>query len=186
MEQIKIISGNTEDELWQQVVADFAKDDELLEYNVVLKQGAKDVSLDIDIDPGGGFESGYEFTRLGVEIQKKNDFRFSIHHEGFVDKMGKLLGTEDVLTGYPEFDKKLVVKTNDTEKVKAAFVNDNVRAIFQSLTDFTLHIAHHHIKNEDGKEAFLELEIQRGVTDLAELKKIYHAFFEVLTLVDSE
>jgi hypothetical protein len=184
MEQIKIISGNNEDEIWQQVSADFAADDELLEYNVVLNQASRKVSLDIDIDPGGGFESGYEYTRLSAEIQQKNDFRFSIHHEGFVDKMGKLLGMEDVLTGYKEFDEKLIVKTNDAEKVKSIFSDINARNVFQSLADFTLHITHHHIKDDKEKEPFLELEIQRAITDAEELRKIYHAYFEILSLID--
>ena len=184
MDTIKIISGNNEEEIWQQISADFAADEDLLEYNVVLHQGNRQVLLDIDIDPGGGFESGYEFTRLTAPVQKKNDFRFSIYHEGFIDKMGKFLGMEDVITGYPEFDEVLIVKTNDAEKVKAVFSDSSVRATFQAMTDFKLHITHHHPKDGETNDTFLELEIQVGITDSAELKEIYHAFWKVLILID--
>ena len=184
MEQTKIISGNNENEIWQQVTADLNSGKELLEYETVLNQGTRKVLLDIDIDPGGGFESGYEYTRLTSEIQKINDFRFAIHHEGFIDKMGKLLGMEDILTGYPEFDKKLIIKTNNAEKVKTIFADNSIREVLQTLADFTLHITHHRVDSEDEKEAFLEFEIQRGITEPSELRKIYHTFYNILLSID--
>jgi hypothetical protein len=183
MEQTKIISGNNEEVVWQQITADL-KDDSILEYHVIIRQEERTVLLDIDIDPGGGFESGYEFTRLTSRILEKNDFRFALHHEDFMDKMGKLMGMEDVIIGYPEFDDKLIIKTNDPSKVKTVFSDKAVRELFQSLTDFTIHIHHHVIDNEKGKEPFLELEIQRGVTNPIELRKIYHAFFSTLVALD--
>jgi hypothetical protein len=181
MEQITIISGNTEDELWQKVTEGL-NNDELLEYEVTLDLAGKKVLLDIDIDPGGGFESGYEFTRLTAGLANNNDFNFAIHHEGFIDTMGKFFGMEDIEIGYPEFDKKLIVKTNDAERVKTIFSDDDVRDTFQSLTEFTLHIANKDIEGE--KEAFLELEIQKGVTDPNELRKIYHSFFSLFTALE--
>src|ERR1700739_216231 len=100
MEQTKMISGNNEDEIWQQITAGL-KDDSTLEYHVIIKQQERTVLLDIYIYPGGGFESGYEFTKLTSQILQEHDFRFALHHEDFVDKMGKLLGMEDVIIGYP-------------------------------------------------------------------------------------
>jgi hypothetical protein len=182
MEQTRIIAGNNEEEVWQQITADL-KDDSTLEYHVIVKQEARTVLLDIDIDPGGGFESGYEFTRLTSQMQQQQDFRFALHHEDFIDKMGKLLGMEDVIIGYPEFDNKLIIKTNNATKVKTIFGNKAVRELFQSLTDFTIHIHHHTV--DDEKQPFLELEIQRGVTDAIELRKIYHAFFLILIALDN-
>ncbi len=184
METIKTISGSSEAEIWQQVTADFAANEDLLEYNAFLHQADRAIALDIDIDPGGGFESGYEFTRFTALIQKKNDFRFSIYHEGFINKVGKFFGMEDVITGYPEFDEALIVKTNDAEKVKTFFSDPTVRATFQAMTDFTLHITHHHPKDGETSDTYLELEIQVGITNVAELQNIYHAFWEVLVLID--
>jgi hypothetical protein len=180
MEQTTIISGNNEDEIWQQVTADMNAGKELLEYEVVLNQDGRKVSLDIDVDPGGGFESGYEFTKLSASIQKKNDFRFAIHHEGFIDTMGKFFGMEDVSIGYPAFDERLIIKTNHKKKVRAIFTDSSIREVFQQLTDFTMHITHHH------EEGFLELEIQHAITDPIELRKIYHAFFKILALIDMD
>lgn len=183
MEETKTIAGNNEAEIWQQVNADLANDN-LLEYNVVLKQEGRTVVLDIDIDPGGGFESGYEVTRLTSKIQPQNNFRFALHHEGFIDKMGKLLGMEDVVIGYPELDESLIIKTNDAVKTTSIFNDLATRKLFQSLKDFTIAITHHKLDNNDNEEPFLEFEIQRGVTDSSELRSIYHAFFIILTAID--
>jgi hypothetical protein len=54
MEFDKIYTGNTEDDVWQQLAADV--DENVLEYHALIKQGSRNITLDIDIDLGGGFE----------------------------------------------------------------------------------------------------------------------------------
>jgi hypothetical protein len=183
-QQPKTIFGKNEEEIWQQISADFAADDDLLEYSAIINQGGCKIELDIDIDPGGGFESGYEFTKLISEIDKKNDFRFGFHHEGFIDRVGKFFGMEDVIVGFPGLDEKLIIQTNDKKKARAVFKNEDVRNVFESLADFSMHISHHE-ENGEIKNVFLELEIQKGITNAAELRKIYHAFYAVLSQVNS-
>ncbi len=116
MTQEKIISGN-EDEIWQQITADFIKEDDLLEYRVVIEQQNRRILLDIDIDLGGGFEGGFESTMLRSQLESIGDFRFAIHDESFIDEVGKFFGMQDVVIGYPEFDKKVLIKSNDERKV---------------------------------------------------------------------
>jgi hypothetical protein len=134
----KIISGN-EDEIWQQITSDFREGD-LLEYRAIIQQQNTRVLLDIDIDLGGGFEGGYESTMLRSPLKPNNNFRFAIHEEGFIDEVGKFFGMQDVVIGYPEFDKKVLIKANDEAKVKPLFADTSVREVFQSLDDFTLEL----------------------------------------------
>ena len=185
MDQAKLISGNKE-KIWQQVNDDLSKDNGEIDYHAVLELSQSKIMLDIVFDPGGGFESGYEFTSFTGIIKQQNDFRFALHHESFADKLGKLVGMEDVVLGYPEFDKEIIVKTNDAAKVKAIFAHSDIRKIFQSLKNFSLHIVHHHISGKEEKQPFLELEIQEAIIDPQNLQTIGNAFFCVHSMIDGE
>lgn len=181
MNQQKQISGNTEDEIWEQLTKDLVAEDELLEYNVVIQQGNRQLTLNIDIDLGGGFESGYETTTLVAPLQTTNDFRFAIHKEDFLDEVGKFFGMQDVVIGYSDLDKNVLIKTNDEARVKELFSVEGTRETFQSLTDdFTFALTMH-----DGKKV-LEFSIERGITDATLLRKIYRAFYNVLSMVDAQ
>lgn len=179
MQQENILTGKTEEEVWQQIDQQFGGEPEILEYTAIIEQDEKRIMLDIDIDLGGGFESGYATTTFSAMLPPSPGFTFGIHHEHFIDEIGKFFGMEDVETGYSEFDKKLVVKTNDRERVRAVFADEQVRSVFQTLDDFTFAIARHH-SNGEPDVPFLELQIEVGITDPLKLREIYHAFLSVL------
>ena len=181
MKSQRIITGNTEDELWQQLTKDMVGGEWAYDYQILLKQGDREILLDIDIDLGGGFEGGYESTMLSAVLHGlKDDFSFAIHHEGFLDEIGKFLGIQDLETGYIEFDKKVIVRSNNEEKVKQLFADSEVRSVFELLTDFSLGITSHHISHTDEKEYQLEFSSDLAITDQRALRKIYHAFVAVL------
>jgi hypothetical protein len=185
MEKQRLIRAETEEELWIQVKADLESITYPLIYAVNILADNKSVFLNIETDPGGGFESGFQstsltapvpFTVLSSTIPGAKNFRFALHDENFIDKVGKFFGMQDVETGYPEFDKKLVVKTNDVEMVKAIFFDEPARKVFELLVSFNLHLAYY----DEAKEASLELTIDRDITDVNELHEIYNAFVHVL------
>lgn len=185
MEDQKVFAGQTEAEVWQNVEADLNKNEDVYDYNVIIEQDDKKVSLIIDIDLGGGFEGGYASTSFNAEVADAKGFRFGVHRDGFIDDIGKFLGMQDVEVGYAELDKHLIIKTNHEEKVKALFADSNVRAVFEQLDDFDFGIRMHSVEHEDHKHAFLELNIEDGITDPAELRKLYSAFYSVLLTIDS-
>ncbi len=53
MEQENIISGRTEEEVWQQINAQFLTNPDPLEYRAVMVQEKRKIVLEIDIDLGG-------------------------------------------------------------------------------------------------------------------------------------
>ena len=183
MSETKHITGSTTDDLWRQVSADLSGK-EVYEYSVLLVQGAGKVELVIDIDLGGGFESGSATTSFRAPVAPVHDFRFALHHKGLIDSAGRLFGMEDVVIGYPEFDDALIIKTNDRERTRRIFSDANVRKIFQSLRSFTLHLARHHIAGQTEKQPFLELSIEEGITDPAMLRNLYEVFLKVLSGVE--
>lgn len=184
METQKIISGNSIEEIWQQIDADFTTTPDLFEYNAVIEQQGRSVMLDIDIDLGGGFEGGYALTRFVANLKRFDHFRFALHRQDFIDGIGKFLGMEDVVLGYPEFDKKIIVKTNDADRLKDVLADDSVRERILSFDEFNMHIGHHHSSNTEVESAFLELRIDDGITEVPKLREIYTAFMLVLSKVD--
>ena len=185
MQHENIISGKTEDEVWEQITSEFSKNPDLLEYSAIINHDDRKIVLDIDIDLGGGFESGYETTTFTAPLHTLPAFKFAIHREHFTDEIGKFFGMQDVVIGYEEFDDKLVIKTNDEARVREVFSDASVRATFLNLDDFTFGITTHHTSDDHLKHPFLELRIDMGITDPIELRKIYSAFYSVLTAIDT-
>jgi hypothetical protein len=177
-EQRRIIIGTTEAEIAQQLTADLTGDEDLVYYEAEIDQAGFETLLIIDIDLGGGFESGYATTSFTAPVPVPDNFRLAIHKEGFLDSAGKLFGMQDVVLGYPDFDERFIIKTNDEVKVKALFGDEGVRTTLLSIPHFLLHIGHREI--EGIKRNLLELEIEEGITDPATLLGIYHAFFNLL------
>ncbi len=186
MKQENIISGRTEEEVWKQINAQFLANPDPLEYSVLIVQETRKVVLDIDIDLGGGFESGYETTSFTAELFTAPAFRFAIHEQHFTDEIGKFFGMEDVEIGFSEFDKKLIVKTNDRLRIREIFSEESLRKVVESLNDFTFGITYRKDKSSERNHLFLELQIESGITNPKQLREIYHAFFSVLILVDEE
>lgn len=175
-------------ETWEEV-QEFLKGVSLpFQYSKTFYHNEKNVNLTIDIDPGGGFESGYEFTSLSAPVPvqftsissplKKNPaLLFALHDAKVIDRIGKIFGAEDVELGYSEFDKLLIVKTNDKDALRLVFSDQDVRQTFRELKEFSLEIVVH----ENGNPAHsLEFIIDRAITEVDELKKIYSAFTAVL------
>ncbi len=178
----------TNSETWAEVT-DFLKGVSLpFQYSKTFNHNDKNVSLTIDIDAGGGFESGYEFTSLTAPVPVQftsissplatgSSLVFAVHDSKVMDRIGKVFGAEDVEIGYAEFDKLLVVKTNDKEALREIFSDREVRETFRELKEFSLEITEH----EDGNPSHtLEFIIDRAITDVEELQKIFSAFTTVL------
>jgi hypothetical protein len=193
MDTPKTVTAADDNAIWQQVSQDLEATSIPFQYAVNIRRNTQTIALMIEVDPGGGFEGSFEtttftapvaiqFTTLRSEIaEDEKHFRFALHDEGFIDKLGKFFGMEDIETGYPEFDKKIIVKANDKEKLKAIFSNATARKVFQSLESFRLEIVHY---EKEAKNSSLELMIDRGITDPAALRKIYDGFVSVLDALD--
>ena len=180
MEPLNVIKGSTTDEIWEQIETDLIKDENEFDYHVLINQEGHQTDLDIDIDLGGGFESGYSATTLSCELPNHDGFKFAMHEDHFIDDIGKFLGLKHVKIGYPELDDHLVVKTNDEEKIREIFSNANVRAVIKKLSRFDFGILHREVDNEHTKQAFLELNVEEGIKDPVALKELYSAFYTVL------
>ena len=182
MMETTIIDAPTKEEVTRQLTAYLQQNADAFQHRVSLQQDGKSVLLDIDIDPGGGFESGYATTRFVAPVASASDFAFTIHPEGFLSDFAKLFGLQDEVVGYPEFDEKVIIKTNDKEKVKAIFSNEALRQTFSTLSSFNLQLGH---EGDESSQKMLSLEIEEGITEPAALLPLYAAFVQVLNAVEN-
>jgi hypothetical protein len=179
-EEQHIITGATEQEVWDKISAELATEEDILTYDTIISYGGRNIELYIDIDLGGGFEGGSELTQFSALLNVNQNFRFAMHDEDFLDSIGKFFGLEDVKLGYPELDDRLVIKTNTPEKVVSLFADPELRSVFTGLEDFDFGIHTHTPDDTDEERTFLELNIDQGITDPLLLQRIYRAFYAVL------
>lgn len=171
-------------EKWDEI-ADTLKNKGIpFQFRTVLEHNGRAINVDMDMDPGGGFEGGFEFTVLSAPVPVQftsisarvndPDFRFAIHDEKTLDRIGKFFGMEDVHLGYDDFDSKVIVKTNNKEIARQLFSDPEVRRVLGGLKDFSFQISSG--KEEPG----LELMIDRLIDDPEELRALYTAYTAVL------
>ena len=57
---------------------------------------------------------------------------FTVYRAGLFTPLGKLLGAQDIETGYAQFDRDFVIKGSDESKVRALFANDEIRRLISA------------------------------------------------------
>ncbi|WP_207426122.1 hypothetical protein [Pedobacter sp. SYSU D00535] len=183
MREKELVLSRNCDDIWREISEDFARDAPL-QYQTIIQDDEASVLLDLDIDLGGGFESGYELTTLSSKIRNKTNFRFAIHDQDFIDEIGKFFGMQDATTGYPDFDEKLVVKTNNETEVMLLFKDAEVREVLQDLKDFHFGIVSH-TDDKGDSQIYLELVVEEGITDVTRLQLLHRTFVAVLKRIES-
>jgi hypothetical protein len=182
-EEEKVITATSEDQLWDEIIADFKRDPDPLEYHAVLEQNERRVVLDIFNNHAVGFEA-VAYTTFSSYIFGRDNFKFSVHNQSFTDEIGKFFGMQDIILGFKDFDSRFVVKANDENRTAKLFADQRIRDTLLSLPHVHFAIVEYEMENGDGKAPFLELKVDRAITDPLQLRQIYSAFFEVLLAIE--
>jgi len=177
-----IITGKSEDEIWE-IIADQLnnkKDD--LDYTAQFSTEKHCVTLDIDIHPDRGEENEKPITSFSALLPDETSFRFKIEKQGLKHEIGKLFGMQDVIIGHPEFDKAFLIQTNDVVKVKEVLSHAEVSAelIKHPIVDFKIRER----KIGANKEILLSLDLEGGITEPNTLKEAFIPFKVVLDFMD--
>lgn len=184
MQEERHFYGQDEDEIWQQIEAELARMPDLLSYHAIIQQQEKTLALKIDIDPGGGFESGFATTTFSAPIIHHDGFQFALHREHFIDEIGKFFGMQDIEIGASDFDANIVVKATDEMRVRSLFADATRREILLGLGDFYFGMITPRDGNVAGSTTTLELMIEEGITKPSRLRVLYHFFFTTLCSLD--
>ncbi len=177
-----MIKGATEEEIWQQLKEVFEKE-EIQHYSAIIEQEGQRTILDIDIDLGGGFESGYATTILMTPVPIASNFRFMLRRQNILQEVGKLLGMQDVTVGDREFDDHFIIKAMDEAKIRLLFSEKAVRDVLRSLPGGVLQLEETTPNNE--QIAMLTLTIEEGITNPEILQNVYHAFYLLTKKINS-
>lgn len=183
MDDKRIISGATEQEIWSQLEADLFTG-EVLNYAAILNLNGHETSFYMDIDLGGGFEGGSEFMQFKTPLYTASPFRFAIHDKNFIDIVGKFFGMMDIEIGHWNLDKHLIIKTNNEEKLQTIFQDAIIREGFTQLSSFDCGIHMHHPDGSNLKQPFLELHINHVINDNAEFRKVFTAYYSLLSALE--
>ncbi len=154
---------------------------DLLTYTALLNQNGRETLLHIDIDLGGGFESGFSTTLLRVKITHPVFLQFNIHEQDLLNEVEKLFGMEDIKLGYPEFDAAFMVQTNQPETVKALFADEAIRNTLLRHPDAKLKLQ----ANDDATGSWLEFTKEDAIVDPAELREVYQLLQGILEKVNT-
>ncbi|CAC9976880.1 hypothetical protein [Flavobacterium panici] len=82
-----------------------------------------------------------EMTRVIVPITLQDNFRFEIYKEGFIRKIEKFFGAQDIEIGYADFDKAFTIKSNNEFKIKTLLKNSDIRNSISNQKDVNIQIS---------------------------------------------
>ena len=83
----------------------------------------------------------HRMTRVIAPIIAVDDFRFELYRNGFVRKIEKIFGAQDVEIGRAEFDKAFVIKTNNEFRIKTLLQNQKIRSLIEAQKDVSIIIS---------------------------------------------
>ncbi|TXK49828.1 hypothetical protein FVR03_05775 [Pontibacter qinzhouensis] len=177
------IIGHSIEEICQKLAEDIAQQQDMFQYRALLQHQQYPVYFQLDIDLGGGFESGISTTLFSAALQQEGNYRFSLQQQGLLEEVGKLLGMQDVKVGHPEFDAHTLVQTNNEAKVIRMLSQPDVRQPLLHLSDYKLEL---YLPEEPGEPARLDLWIQEAITDPGQLCQLYHTFLSFLVFATTD
>jgi hypothetical protein len=182
MPHSNIINAQSEDEIWKIIADQLTNKKDDLDYTAQFSTDAHCVTLDIDIHPDRGEDNDKPLTSFSAELPNETSFRFNIEKQGLKHEIGKLFGMQDVIVGYPEFDKKFLIQTNDVDKVKKVLSNAEVsnELLKHPIVDFKIRER----KIGMTKEIVLDLSLEGGITEPDTLKSAFQPFKIVLNSLD--
>lgn len=167
----------TEDALWQQVAADLRQDADPFEYAAELVQAGHVIHFSLDIDLGGGFESGFATTTFTAPILAPLPLRFALHEQDWLHELGKLLGLTDVELGDAELDATFIIKTNDADALRQLLLDTpDVRPTLLRYPAGRLTLA----PAEATAPLLLTFAIDEALTEPAQLREVYHLVYQLL------
>ena len=181
----KIPPMKRQDEVWRrlcdEIGADFVKGGFLRGNKVQAHPGEWTVTFDTYTVSTG--QSHVTYTRIRAPYLSIDGFRFALYRRNLLSNLRRLLGIQDIETGYPEFDREFVVKSNNQAKAMALFFNEKIRRLVREQPSIRLEV-----KDDEGwfgkrfPEGVDELcfHVRGSIRDVARLKSLYILFSEVL------
>ncbi len=82
------------------------------------------------------------FTRIRAPFVNRDDFKFKLVREYKAHRISKFLGMQDVIVGYPDFDKSYIIQGSDERKLNMLFSNPDIRQLISYQSKIHLELKH--------------------------------------------
>ncbi len=114
--------------------------------------------------------SSWISTRITAPFVNKDGFWFTIYRRR---ALRKLFYKKDIETGYPEFDRNFIIKSNRVHKVRALLANQRIRELIQTQPYIDL-------KSSGRRDDVLHFQEANVIDDFQRLKSLFELFTETL------
>lgn len=164
------------------------KDDRV---EIVYKGFKIEFDIHIHYTTVGGSTYEKEYTRVRSQFITTDGLKLRLLRQGFVDTIGKLFGSQDILIGDEKFDKRFVVKGNDDYKVQMVFSNKALNNLILLQNDIYLEIMQNQgifdEKIEDGHSMiyYISTEKIKHIEQLNLLLRLYTELLDQLVKLGS-
>jgi hypothetical protein len=167
-----VAARQKQDAAWEQLAseigAEFVKGGFFRSNKVQAKVREWIVTLDTFSVPSG--DSSTVYTRMRAPLQSRDGFQFTIFRIGFISKLDKALGAQDIDIGDPDFDREFVIQGNNEPKVRVLLANLRIRQLIQGQKSIRLGV----------RDNELRFEVQGVIKDVERLKSLFELFKEML------
>lgn len=128
-----------------------------------------------------------KYTRVIAPFVSAEDFMFELYPNNIFSSVAKIFGAQDVETGYPEFDKAYIIKSNNGFKLKSLLADKAIRKQIESIKNINLQISNQKGVWEEKlpkNEYELSFFTEGKITDLSNLKDVFSLFTALLDQLD--
>ncbi|MBX2842384.1 MAG: DUF3137 domain-containing protein [Flammeovirgaceae bacterium] len=183
------IFGPSKEEIWKQLAKELSGNFDNSEFsersNPKVQVQFKEWTITLDSFHRSAGKCTIPITRIRAPFLNKDGLKFKISKEDIFTNINKLFGTQDIIIGESEFDKKYLIQGNDELKVKKLLSNKMIRNLIDLQPDI-----HFEIKEDEGffnKEEYIQkgahllyFESTQTIKDIEQLKSLYSLFAEML------
>jgi hypothetical protein len=130
-----------------------------------------------------GFKSEELFTRLRAPLVNPDRFRFTVHPRSLLSRAAVALGLSPVESDDRQLEKHYVIHSNDHERVREVFADEEVRARLLRRGDATIWVGSDEESRPDASPDDVDelcCEVPDSVDDLEALEGLYRLFASVL------
>jgi hypothetical protein len=181
MPHSNIITGTSEAEIWKTISEQLNTKEDKPYYTAQFETNKHTITIHVDLKHDTELEDG-PITSFTAPLPDKTTFRFRIAKQNLKHSIGKLFGMQDLIVGHDEFDKKFLIQTNDETKLKELLSDAAISDALLKQPIIHFEIKEHKIGAN--RETVLDLEIEGGIINPAELEDIYQPFKTILNYLD--
>lgn len=144
---------------------------------VQLDCGSSRITLDLELLGEGGVS-----TRMRAPYVSPDGLHFRVHRAGFLSKLGKHLGIQDIDTGHKAFDDYHIIRSNSSVRMRQLFANERLRNLILRQRAFRIEVRSAGGLPDQASDRVRELRFHesRIITDEDRLLTLFAIFQEML------